>query len=196
MLGFISCFLSVSALLLTVGAAPISFLGATIGIVGGVVSLLNIRTVGLKSPGRGMASAAIAIGAITLPLSLLVMLSTHAAGTKGVLGGSSLEMTTMDNSESGVVLGGCLLNPVGSQVTASGTFTSPISDPANIGGPTPKRASVGHEMNLVVVSSSGIQLGRGSVNVPNGSKTWNVTANKQKLGVAPAKCVLQLAETH
>ena len=43
-LASVSCFFSLSALLLIVGAPPISVLAAPIGVVGGIVSLARIRS--------------------------------------------------------------------------------------------------------------------------------------------------------
>jgi hypothetical protein len=78
-LAFVSCFFSLSALLMIVGAAPLSVLGAPLGIIGGVVSLARIRSAPIKPAGRGMAISAIAIGAVAFPLSLIVLLGTRAS---------------------------------------------------------------------------------------------------------------------
>ena len=70
--------LSLSALLLIVGTAPISVLAAPLGIVGGIVSWVRIRSAPVQPPGRGLAIAATTIGGVALVLALFVTLTTQA----------------------------------------------------------------------------------------------------------------------
>jgi hypothetical protein len=78
-LASVSCFFSCSALLLIVGAAPISVLAALLGTIGGIVSWMRIRSAPVEPPGGGMAIVATMIGAVTLTLALFVMLTTQAS---------------------------------------------------------------------------------------------------------------------
>jgi hypothetical protein len=78
LLASVACFFSLSALLLIVGAAPISVLAAPLGIIGGIVSWVRIRSSPVEPPGRGMAMAATMIGAVALALALFVTFTTQA----------------------------------------------------------------------------------------------------------------------
>ncbi len=77
LLASVSCFFSLSALLLIVGAPPVSLLTASVGIVGALVSLARIRSAPTEPLGRGMAIAAIAIGCVAFALSLIIVLTTQ-----------------------------------------------------------------------------------------------------------------------
>lgn len=76
-LAFVSCFFSLSALLLLVGAGPISVLAAPLGAIGGSVSLAKLPA-RQGTAGRGMAIVAIGIGTVAFVLALIVVLGTRA----------------------------------------------------------------------------------------------------------------------
>ena len=77
-LASVSCFFSLSALLLIVGTPPIGVLAAPIGVTGGIVSYARIRSAPTEPLGRGMAIAAIGIGGVALALSLMILVNTQA----------------------------------------------------------------------------------------------------------------------
>jgi hypothetical protein len=109
----------------------------------------------------------------------------------------TLPMSVSNNSGSGVILGICQANSDGTQVTASGTFTSPIQGTATIGGAVeaPVVIPVSHAMYLTVLDSRGAQLVTGSADVPTGSTGWSVSVSNQQPGISPAGCVVQLGAT-
>ena len=77
-LASVSCFFSLSALLLIVGTPPVSLLAAPVGIVGALVSLARIRSAPTEPLGRGMAIAAVGTGGVAFALSLVFVLTMHA----------------------------------------------------------------------------------------------------------------------
>ena len=77
LLAFASCFLSLSALLLVVGAGPISVLAAPLGAIGGSISLAKLPA-RQGTAGRGIATVAVVIGIVAFVLALIVVLGTRA----------------------------------------------------------------------------------------------------------------------
>jgi len=143
-----------------------------------------------KSSGGRWIALVVGVAALAL-VGVVVVLATH-----GQLGQKHLPMTVGDNSDSGVVLGSCVASSDGTQVTANGSFSSPLSGTATIGGAVaaPVTITVSYQMNLSVTDSSRSQIASRSVDVPVGSTIWSISASSQQPGASPTGCLVDLAE--
>jgi len=122
-------------------------------------------------------------------IAVLVVLALVIAGVvKNAIVGQTLPMSVNSSSQGGIVLGSCKVS--GTQVTASGSFNSPLQTPMNIENqPLPGGE---YEMDLTVSDSTGSAIATGSQVLASGSSDWSVTASNQQPGVAPAGCVVNL----
>ena len=132
----------------------------------------------------------VAVGVVVL----VIVAAIVAFMATGKVGQKHLPMTVANDSDNSVVLGSCLASSDGTQVTATGSFSSPVQGTATIGGAVaaPITITVSHEMNLTVTTSAGTQIASNSVDVPVGSTTWSVSASNQQPGTSPTGCLVEL----